>query len=142
MTASRTKLESLTTEFFSRHWNTSEIKSPPPVWSERYIFIGSLPSYDKQGVYAFITAEGEVTYIGVGTAKGGGRYKGHGLGARFQAYTRVINDAHSPTDDRLKEAGGIITIGFEPEYAYIANALELFLINRLNPKYNINKPGG
>lgn|GEM_PF-5063084 len=57
------------------------------------------------------------------------------------SYTRVINDIHTPVDDRLKEAGGMITIGFDPEDAYIANALELFLITKLEPKYNINKPG-
>jgi hypothetical protein len=64
------------------------------------------------------------------------------LGARFQAYTRVINDVHTPTDDRLKEAGGMMTIGFDSEYTYLANALEFFLINRMSPKYNVSKPGG
>jgi hypothetical protein len=141
MPASRKALESFTTEFFFKHWNETRI-GKPPTWSERYEFVGgSLPNYEKQGVYAFVTAENEVTYIGVGTSRGGGLYKGHGLGSRFMSYTRVINDIHTPVDDRLKEAGGMITIGFDPEDAYIANALELFLITKLEPKYNINKPG-
>ena len=140
MSPSVESLKLLTTEFFSRHWNELIIGLPFPVWSERYEFIGSLPNYDKQGVYAFVTQEGEVTYVGVGTSRGSGRYRGHGLGARFQAYSQVVNDAHSPTDSRLKEADGIITIGFSIDFAYIANALELFLLSRLRPRYNYNMP--
>lgn len=134
-------LKSLTAEFFCRHWNEAIIGSAPPIWSDRYEFIGSLPNHDKQGVYAFVNHKNEVTYIGVATSQGGGPYRGHGLGKRFQAYARVINDAHSPTDSRLKEAGGMVTIGFSTNHAYIANALELFLLGRLDTAHNINRPG-
>lgn len=133
-------MKKLTRDFFELHWNEKTIQNVAPEWSERYSFIGSLPNYDKQGVYAF-ASETEVLYIGVGTSTGGGRYAGHGLGKRFQSYSKVINDTHTPTDHRLVEAGGIFTIGFYPEYAYLANALELYLIGRLNTKYNINRPG-
>lgn len=133
-------LKLLTEEFFAMHWNAEIIKQEMPTWSERYTFIGSLPNYDKQGVYAF--ANGNViTYIGVGTSTGSGRYAGHGLGKRFQAYSKVENGAHTPTDHRLIEAGSILTIGFFPEQAYLANALELYLIGRLNTEHNVNRPG-
>jgi hypothetical protein len=130
----------LTEQFFKMHWNTANIQQDPPSWSDRYTFIGSLPNYDKQGVYIFAKQD-VVTYIGVGTSTGGGRYAGHGLGNRFQAYTRVINDAHAPTDARLIDAGSMFTIGFSPEHAYLANALELYLIGRLMTEHNIMRPG-
>lgn len=141
MNPSFENLKEFTTEFFSRHWNEAILGSTPPAWSERYEFVGSLPNHDRQGVYAFITAKNVVTYIGVATSKGGERYRGHGLGKRFQAYTRVVDGAHSPTDARLSEAGGMVTIGFSIEHAYIANALELFLLGRLQTEHNTNRPG-
>ena len=133
-------LKKLTEEFFAMHWNSEIIKQEVPTWSERYNFIGSLPNYDKQGVYAF-ACDNEITYIGVGTSTGSGRYAGHGLGKRFQAYSKVQNGAHAPIDHRLVEAGSIFTIGFLSEHAYLANALELYLIGRLNTRHNINRPG-
>ena len=133
-------LKKLTEEFFSMHWNHEKISQEPPTWSERYTFTGSLPNHDRQGVYAF-AKDNTITYIGVGSSAGSGRYAGHGLGKRFQAYTKVINDVHTPTDPRLIDAGSLFTIGFLPEQAYLANALELYLIGRLNTEHNINRPG-
>lgn len=130
----------LTKEFFRMHWDSDYIQQESPEWSDRYTFIGSLPNYDKQGVYSF-AKDNLITYIGVGTSSGSGRYAGHGLGKRFQAYTNVQNDAHTPTDSRLVEAGSMFTIGFRPEQAYLANALELYLIGRLNTEHNLNRPG-
>ncbi|MCB5226630.1 hypothetical protein JAO78_007345 [Alishewanella sp. 16-MA] len=85
--------------------------------------------------------DGTVTYIGVATSLGSGRYAGQGLGKRSQVYTKVINDAHTPTDPRLIDSGAMMTIGFPQEYAYLANALELFLIGRMDTEYNLNRPG-
>lgn len=133
-------LKSLTEEFFKKHWNERELGGQHPVWSGEYRFEGSLPNYDKQGVYAFVKGN-TATYIGVATSKGGGRYRGHGLGKRFQAYSKVENDAHQPTDPRLIDAGAMITIGFDQDHAYLANALELFLIGRLETEHNANRPG-
>lgn len=129
----------LTEEFFSRHWNRDQLQDPPS-WSGLYKFEGSLPNYDKQGVYAFVK-ENFVTYIGVGTSFGGGRYAGHGLGKRFQAYSKVIDGRHTPTDPRLVDAGCMMTIGFPQDIAYLANALELFLIGRMDTVHNVNRPG-
>ncbi|MDI5890728.1 hypothetical protein [Halomonas rhizosphaerae] len=132
-------LKALTESFFSKHWNR-DMLGDPPTWSERYAFEGSLPNHNMQGVYAFLK-EDIVTYVGVGTALGGGRYAGHGLGKRFQSYTKVINGAHIPTDPRLVEAGSMVTIGFPQEYAYLANALELYLIGRMETQHNVHRPG-
>lgn len=35
----------------------------------------------------------------------------------------------------------MVTIGFNIEQAYLANALELYLLGRLKTKYNSNRPG-
>lgn len=45
--------------------------------------------------------------------------------------------------EKWKERGVdfLMTIGFGKGYGYLALALESFLISRLNPRYNINKPG-
>jgi hypothetical protein len=131
----------ISNQFFALHWNGELIGYNPPNWSERYTFKGSLPNYDKQGVYAFVTDDSEITYIGVGTSKGSGLYRGHGLGIRFNRYKKVINGVHTPIDNKLTEAGGMVTIGFNQDQAYLANALELYLLGRLETKYNRNRPG-
>ena len=140
MEATVGNLAALTREFFTKHWNADAIGCAPPEWSGEYRFIGSLPNHDKQGVYAFVRGD-QVTYIGVGASKGGGPYRGHGLGSRFKAYTRVIDDAHTPVDPRLVDAGAMVTIGFDVDHAYLANALELYLIGRLETEHNANRPG-
>lgn len=134
-------LKDQTNKFFALHWNKN-LLGDAPQWSEVHTdFSKSIPSYDKQGVYAFIKEE-EVTYIGVGTSRGSGRYKGNGLSARVMKYCRYIDkNTYGPVDERLKEAGAIMTIGFEQEHAYIANSLEIYLISRLHPKYNFIKVG-
>ncbi len=134
-----TDLKRLTNEFFLKHWNAETLQEDAPEWSDIYRFEGSLPNYDKQGVYAFVQ-DNIVTYIGVGASKGNGRYAGHGLGKRFQAYSRVENDKHVPKDPRLVEAGGMITLGFNPTHSYLAYALEMYLIGKMNTKYNENRP--
>lgn len=133
-------LLALTEKFFSMHWNSEKIGQEPPSWSNRYTFSGSLPNYDKQGVYVF-TNGNTITYIGVGASAGNGRYAGHGLGRRFKSYSNVVNGAHNPTDSRLIEAGSMFTIGFMTEQAYLATSLELYLIGRMRTKHNVNRPG-
>lgn len=143
MNATVENLKVLTTEFFSLHWNEAKISELLPEWSDRWTFTGNLPNYNKQGVYSFVSSDDMVTYVGVASARGGGPYKGHGLGARIgNAYVRVVSEGlFRPIDARLEDAGGLVTIGFEPEQAYLANALELFLIGRLDTQHNNNRPG-
>lgn len=133
-------LMEFTRDFFVKHWNAAELYDPPN-WSEPYEFKGPLPNHDKQGVYAFIK-EDEVIYVGVGTSKGSGRYRGHGLGKRFQAYSKAVgDDIYEVTALQLKDSNYMLTIGFESGQSYIANALELFLISKMDPEFNQNKPG-
>lgn len=117
-------LVALTRQFFAKHWNADTIGCAAPECSGKYRFVGSLPNYDKKGVYAFVRGD-QVTYIGVGASKGGGPYRGHDLGSRFKACTKVIDDARTPVDPRLVDAGAMVTIGFYVDHAYLANALEL-----------------
>lgn len=136
-----TDLIKKTNDFFSMHWNTNLLGDSPTSSAVHTDFSKSIPNYNKQGVYAFIK-ENEVTYIGVGTSRGSGRYKGNGLSARVMKYCRYIDkNTYGPVNERLKDAGTIMTIGFEQKYAYIANSLEIYLISRLHPKYNFIKVG-
>ena len=133
-------LKNQTKLFFTQHWNDEYIREDHPEWSDLYYFDGSLPNYDKQGVYAFVKGD-EVTYIGVGASSNGtGPYAGHGLGKRFQSYSRVIAGKHTPTDQRLVDAGSMTTIGFTPKTSYLAYALEMFLIARIKTLHNVNRP--
>lgn len=136
------KLLEETSIFFDLHWCRDRLGNPPD-WSAIHTDFRKIPNYDKQGVYAFVHGE-EVTYIGAGTSRGGGKYRGNGLSARVMKYCRWIdkvNDVYGAVDVRLKEAGAIVTIGFEQDHAYLANALEIYLISKLQPKYNIVKTG-
>lgn len=143
MTVEKANLENLlayTDNFFQNHWNEAKLGFRT-VWSAIHTDFRQIPNYDKQGVYAFVKGE-EITYIGVGTSRGGGIYRGNGLSSRVMKYCRWIDkEIYGPIDERLKEAGAIVTIGFEQDHAYIANALEIYLISRLNPKYNFIKVG-
>lgn len=130
-------LKSLTQHFFELYWNIEKL-GLPPLWSEIDNRFRPIPNYDKRGVYAFIKGT-EITYIGVGAAKGSDKYPNHGLSARFQKYCNWIdepNDIYGATDKRLIDAGSITTIGFAPEHAHLSYALEIFLIYRMQPQHN------
>lgn len=128
-----------TTLFFELHWDEEKL-GKAPIWSERHNLIGTMPYFDKQGVYAFVQGS-EITYIGVGASRGSGRYRGRGLSARVQTYFRYVDGVYQPVDPRLKEAGELVAIGFEIDTSYLANALEIYLIGKLHPKYNFIKSG-
>ena len=129
-----------TEQFFHLHWNHQELGTPP-FWSETYVFEGgNLPNHNRQGVYAFVDDQ-TVTYIGVGASTGRGKSAGHGLGKRFQSYSRVVDGRHTAMEPRLVSAGSIITLGFDNETAYLAASLEIYLISRLDTEHNTNRPG-
>ncbi|EXC35659.1 hypothetical protein J472_4418 [Acinetobacter baumannii 18689] len=50
-----------------------------------------------------------MTYIGVGTSRGAGRYRGNGLSARVMKYCRWNEDKteYIAIDPRLKDAGSM-----------------------------------
>lgn len=55
--------------------------------------------------------------------------KGHGLYPRHGIEKlKYVDGQYQALDERLREARKVITIGFEIEEAYLANALELHLI--------------
>lgn len=126
----------LTEDFFKLHWDEIQLGTPP-IWSEAFSDFIRMPNYLKAGVYAFLKDK-EVTYIGVGASKGGGIYPDRGLSRRFQSYVKVDKESKKPyiVDQRLKDSGTVVTIGFESQYAYLAYGLEAFLISRLNPIHN------
>ena len=136
------KPRAFTKFFFENHWKDEKLGLAPS-WSAIHTDFRKIPNCDKQGVYAFVKGD-EITYIGIGTSRGGGLYRGNGLSARVMKYCRWIDKPkgiYGAVDDRLKEAGAIVTIGFEQEHAYLANALEIYLISKLLPKYNYIKVG-
>jgi len=134
-------LKKHTKDFFNLHWNEQLIGSSAPEWSREWRLIGSAPKYEKQGVYAFVDDD-EITYIGSGVSKGKKGYEGHGLGTRIAAYVRVEKDGqYKAHDERLAEAGALVTIGFPLGYGHIAIALEYYLLARIPTKYNRNRPG-
>ena len=131
-------LKDLTQEFFDLYWNTEKLGCPP-IWSEIDTKFRKIPNYNKQGLYAFVK-DIEVTYIGVGASKVSDKYPNHGLSSRFQKYCKWIdeaNDIYGAKDQRLIDAGAVITIGFEPEHAHLSYALEMFLISRIKPFHNV-----
>lgn len=122
--------------FFDLHWNEA-LLGVVPQWSDIFSDFVRMPNYLKAGVYAFVRGD-EVVYIGVGASKGGGTYPDRGLSRRFQSYIKINKETNTPyiIDERLKEAGAVVTIGFESNHAYLAYGLEAFLISKLNPIYN------
>lgn len=127
--------------FFKHHWNDQAIGQAAPEWSEEWQLKGSAPNHDKQGVYAF-TKNGVVTYIGSGVGKGKKGYEGHGLGSRIGGYVRVEKEGqYRAHDERLADAGALVTIGFPSNFGHLAIALEYYLLARMPTVHNINRPG-
>jgi hypothetical protein len=88
--------------------------------------------------------EGEVVYIGLGTSRGRGKHKEHGIGARLNQQVLVwdramtsdlANRVYKPKDE-WKEITEIYTFGFPSGYGYLACAFEAYLISTLEPEAN------
>jgi hypothetical protein len=134
-----------TDTFLDLHWPQNKWKKPPN-WSNPWLMQGTMPGSDKQGIYALLSHNNEVIYIGVGASLGGGIYEGCGLGSRTSRYTRVdkckqsnsINERHYKPSNEWEERNllAIATFGFEPEHAYLSYGLEAFLLSEFAPKYN------
>lgn len=132
-------LNSVTNDFFSRYWNPKN--GDNPIWEKsEWNFNGTIPNHDKQGCYALLKND-EVIYIGVGISKGSGIYKNHGLGFRLKRYFKAnknlqLNPNKYLPTEKWQELTGILTIGFPNEHFCLASALEIYLINYLNPSRN------
>jgi hypothetical protein len=134
-------LKKKTIEFLIKHY----IKSPQskfPEWSPVWEFKDTIPEYDKRGCYALLN-NSNVEYIGVAIGISNEKTKDSGIGYRLKNYWKV-KERGSSNDLKLYKPSphinwtfsGIITLGFEDQ-EYLAAALEVFLIQSLNPPKNI-----
>jgi hypothetical protein len=133
-------LEEATNTFFRKHWSVSEVSFQFPEWKAwREFLYGSVPNYDVGGCYALF-AESELLYVGLGASQGGGLYPNHGISRRLMAHViasdRQRGTSWSKLRDSWNNVTAIYTIGFPNEVAYLAAALESFLIRELNPPRN------
>lgn len=126
--------------FFRQHWNRDALGSGPPAWTEWKTFLfGSVPSHDKSRCYALFEGE-NLVYVGLGASRGGGIYIEHGLSRRLTAHVICADRARGPQWSKLNDPWTTITqlytLGFHPDLAHLAAALETFLIRKLTPPRN------
>lgn len=137
-----TNVEDATERFFQDHWPTRF--GPYPPWNEAWAFEGPMQGHDQQGIYILLGEMRNVLYIGVGASLGTGRYAGHGIGSRTSRYMRALSRKRKEYAPRSpwKERGltEIVTLGFSQEHAYVAYGLEAFLLGRLAPPHNNQRP--
>lgn len=127
-------LKAETEEFFLKYWKDSN--GDKPIWK----FWDFNSEIFNQGCYAIFN-ESELIYIGVAIGNNSGKYIGKGLAARLKRYYQLNNDSEPSKRYKPKKLGevpitGIMTFGFTPEHYWLAAALEIFLINKLNPPQN------
>lgn len=146
MTPTLQDLKNKTTYFFRLHWNKDAIGHDPPTWSERWNYVGSIPGHESKGCYALFSGD-ELIYIGLGIGHSSGIYAGSGLGARLSRTWTIDkqNPAAAEAERRYKpmeqwsNVDGIHTLAFTgnlAEWAYLAAALEFYLIKTLKPAKN------
>jgi hypothetical protein len=129
MPVRQVELTEATAVFFDRHWNVPE---PRPHWCETaWDGIGSVPFHDQPGCYALLR-DGLVVYIGSAVGVGSKRYRSFGISFRLNSYIRRDRGRRrgdgKPVYRFRRNHTGAYTIGFPPQYAYLALALEHFLI--------------
>lgn len=131
------ELQLSTQAFFNLHWK--EELGPQPQWSEAWHFKGPIPHHQEKGCYAFFDEKGELVYIGIGLGLNGkGQYTGHGLGHRLQRI-RHGRDPYSPRQG-YEYIDHIRTLSFGTEkgdFFYLGAALEIYLIQELQPEKNV-----
>lgn len=123
-----------TNDFFDKHWRSSE-SNPRPKWTALHSnFTNKYENFDKQGCYAFFHND-DLIYIGLGIRSGKGIYKNRGLSSRTNTYFPV-KPVSKPLNKIAIKTTAMTTIGFLPDDAYLAAALEVFLIKKLQPEMN------
>jgi hypothetical protein len=133
-------LAEATHTFFGRHWSVEACPSQLPEWKSWSEFLyGSVPNYDMGGCYALF-ANSELLYVGLGASKGGGPYANHGISRRLMAHVLASDRHRGASWSKLRDPWGdvtaLYTIGFPNGVAYLAAALESFLIRELDPPRN------
>jgi len=130
------RLRLLTKDFFRMH-NSGMIACE---WFEPWRFIGEIPNNEKKGCYAFLDEDDKVIYIGIGIGNSHGIYEGSGLGARLNRtwkFKNIVSGVrHYVPAKHYEHVNAIVTIGFPKEVFYLAAALEVFLISRIQPELN------
>lgn len=130
-----------TEEFFKLYWPKTQNEIAPK-WESQWLFNGTIPSHNKQGCYALLIND-EIVYIGSAISRGTEQYQNHGLGYRLKNYFKVNKNSTISKDqytqtEGWQEISAIITIGFPAEHFWLAAALEIYLIKKMNPFRNIN----
>ncbi len=77
-----------------------------------------------------------ITYIGVAVGRGSAKHRNFGLSYRIVSYLQKTVEEGRFEFKPGRGFTGLYTIGFPEEYAYLALALEHYLIARLLPKHN------
>lgn len=131
-----------TEEFFRRHWPVCTSQAAP-VWDYEWEWKGPVPHHSKGGVYALLNETGEILYIGLGASVGRGGRVGYGISRRLLGHV-IITDkqkgrGHYKPRKKWSEVAVVAAVGFPSEYAYLAPALEDFLIGIINPPINNSK---
>lgn len=134
------KLEQTTNQFFLRHWSNENLPYQRPDWMEWKDFLyGSVPNYDLGGCYVLFSGN-DLIYVGLGASRGSGLYVDHGISRRLMAHVIASDRLRGKEWSKLREpwsnVTALFTIGFPNEYAYLAAALESFLIRELSPPKN------
>lgn len=142
-------LRTHTLYFMAQHWIFENVPVTPE-WSPPWKFVNSIPNHNRQGCYALFAGI-ELIYLGVGAGARLYDYAGHGLGGRISNYIVCtkraargsgIGGEYKPNKKwGARGLDAIQTIGFSSDLAYLAYALEAFLISKLTPRYNSKKPG-
>ncbi len=127
------ELEETTNEFFDKFCKKG-LFNLRPNWSPKWRFRGELPNNSKKGCYAHLNGN-EVVYIGMAI---GDSNEGSGLGSRISSYWKYASSEngvriYNPT---VKGIDSIITLPFTPNDFYLAAALEVYLIQELEPPKN------
>lgn len=145
MTSPAVDVDSATRDFFKLHWSDLEIGCSPPRW-RTWDRSGRPDEAELGGCYA-IYEGAELLYVGVAVTEGKNASQGkkYGLLSRLQRHVLKRSlDAegrYPPLDRKGKEHWAnldcIRMIGFPAGQRYLAAALEVYLISRLQPKINV-----
>lgn len=132
-------LEQATEAFFDRYWPTGCSSSARPPWQEWIqfhqgpAFQGPVPNHLSKGCYALFAGQ-KLIYIGIGAGVS------HGISKRLTGHVicghETLGRNHYQLTSKWSEVSSIHTIGFPEEDFYLAAALEVFLIEKLDPLRN------